>query len=69
LFNFWSVLVPKAVLGFKVITAVEAIKFSWEHNCVEFEKKYPLPFGCHGWWNYNFEFWKKIIKIESEVKN
>lgn len=59
---FWSVLAPKAVSDFKVISQKDAVKFSWEHNCEEFEKKYSLPFGCHGWWNYNYDFWIKYIK-------
>ncbi len=66
---FWSVEVPKAVPSFKVNDFETALMFSWEHNCAEFYNKYPLPFGCHGWWNYNYEFWKEIIKIEPEVKN
>lgn len=61
---FWSELVPKAVPNFNVISAEEAIKFSWEHNCEEFEKKHVLPFGCHGWWNYNYNFWEKIINLD-----
>jgi hypothetical protein len=66
---FWSVIVPKAVPEFKVISPDEAVKFSWEHNCEELVKKYPLPFGCHGWWNYNYNFWKNIIEHETEAKN
>jgi hypothetical protein len=66
---FWSVVVPNALKEFKVISSENAIKFSWEHNCTEFYNKYPLPFGCHGWWNYNYEFWKEIIKIEPEVED
>lgn len=66
---FWSVEVPKAYPKFKIIDYDSSLSFSWEHNCEEFEKKYSLPFGCHGWWNYNYEFWKEIIEIESEVKN
>lgn len=60
---FWSVLVPKAVPEFKVITPEDAVKFSWENNCEELSKTNELPFGCHGWWNYNYDFWKDIIKI------
>lgn len=61
---FWTVDVPKAVPSFKVNDFETAIKFSWEHQCTEFYNKYPLPFGCHGWWNYNHDFWKDIIKID-----
>jgi hypothetical protein len=61
---FWSVNVPKAVPSFKVNDFETALKFSWEHKCAEFYNNYPLPFGCHGWWNYNYDFWKDIIKID-----
>jgi hypothetical protein len=61
---FWSVDVPKAVPSFKVNDFETALKFSWENKCAEFYNKYPLPFGCHGWWNYNYDFWKDIIKID-----
>jgi hypothetical protein len=61
---FWSVNVPKAVPSFKVNDFETALKFSWEHKCAEFYNKYPLPFGCHGWWNYNYDFWKDFIKID-----
>lgn len=63
---FWSVLVPKAVPEFKVITSRDAVEFSWEYNCIELDKNNSLPFGCHGWWNYNYDFWKKYISIENK---
>lgn len=66
---FWSVLVPKAIPGYKVIAPEDAVKFSWEHNCENLIKAHDLPFGCHGWWNYNFDFWKDIIEIESKIKS
>lgn len=66
---FWSVEVPKAYPEFKIIEYDASLSFSWEHNCENFFTQHALPFGCHGWWNYNYEFWKEIIKIESEVKN
>jgi len=66
---FWSVEVPKAFPEFNVIDYNSSLAFSWEHNCDNFITEYSLPFGCHGWWNYNYNFWKKIIKLDSEVKN
>lgn len=60
---FWSVLVPKAKANFKINDFDTALKFSWEHNSEEFIQNHSLPFGCHGWWNYNYSFWENHIKI------
>jgi hypothetical protein len=59
---FWSVEVPRAFKDFKVIDFESSLGFSWENDCQYFSKTMPLPFGCHGWWNYNSEFW-----IENEI--
>lgn len=61
---FWSVEVPKAFPDFRIIDYESALAFSWEHDCEKFHDAYSLPFGCHGWWNYNYDFWKDIIRIE-----
>lgn len=59
---FWSSMVPARYPDFNVIGYKESIQFSWEHNLEELHASNPLPFGAHGWWNYNPDFWKSIIK-------
>jgi hypothetical protein len=61
---FWAEVVPKAFPNFKVPSPSEAIGFSFEVNPdVLFEKNgRKLPFGCHAWWKYDLEFWKKHIE-------
>ncbi|MEO5891109.1 MAG: DUF5672 family protein [Ferruginibacter sp.] len=50
--------------GLNIAPVAEAIKFSFEmHPSVLFEwNGGKLPFGCHAWWRYNFEFWKPHIR-------
>lgn len=57
---FWSSFVASKYPDFKVIEYKEAVKFAWEHNVAELYQTYPLPFGIHGWWNYNLAFWNSI---------
>jgi hypothetical protein len=61
---FWAELVPKVFKDFKVPKPTEAIGFSFEVNPdVLFEKNAGmLPFGCHAWWRYDLEFWRKHIE-------
>jgi hypothetical protein len=61
---FWSEVVPKAFPNFKVPEPAESIPFSFEVNPdVLFEiNGQKLPFGCHAWWKYNLQFWKKHIE-------
>lgn len=56
---FWSNFAASRNPQFQVITYEESVKFAWEHNLTELYQQYPLPFGIHGWWNYNLSFWKK----------
>lgn len=58
---FWSSFVASRYPDFKVIDYGEAVKFSWEHDLEKLSKNYKLPFGVHGWWNYNLPFWKKTL--------
>lgn len=55
---FWSSFVASQYPDFKVIEYNEAVKFAWEHDLEKLYQTYPLPFGLHGWWNYNLDFWK-----------
>lgn len=56
---FWAEVVPENFSTFKVPSALEAMKFSFEVNPeVLFEMNNgELPFGCHAWWKYNLDFW------------
>lgn len=56
-------IIPKYFPDFKVAHHYEAVPFAFE---CQPEKLYELnkgnlPFGCHGWHIYNFEFWKRFI--------
>ena len=55
---FWSSFVASQYPDFKVIEYNEAVKFAWEHDLEKLYQTYPLPFGLHGWWNYNLSFWR-----------
>ncbi len=61
---FWAEVVPKAFPAFKVPDPLQAVGFSFEVNPdVLFEKNgRKLPFGCHAWWKYDLEFWRKHIE-------
>jgi hypothetical protein len=61
---FWAEVIPEAFNNFKVPEPEQAIGFSFEVNPkVLFEKNgRELPFGCHAWWKYDLEFWKKHIE-------
>jgi hypothetical protein len=63
---FWSTVAPAHFPQFTVPTIEEAIAFAFE---VRPEHLYELngrrlPFGCHGWWRYNPEFWRPFIERE-----
>lgn len=52
--------------NFKVATAKEAIAFSFEvlpKRLYEMNDN-KLPFGCHAFKKYNWDFWEKYIKIQ-----
>ena len=61
---FWAELVPKAFPYFRVPEPVQAIRFSFEVNPDMLFKMNgdKLPFGCHAWWKYDLEFWRKHIE-------
>ena len=63
---FWSSFVASRHPDFHVITYHEAVKFAWEHDLENLYKNYPLPFGVHGWWNYNLQFWK--ARLDPQLK-
>lgn len=45
----------------------EAIKFSFEINPRKLFRinNNELPFGCHAWWKYDFDFWKGHVNYEN----
>jgi hypothetical protein len=60
---FWGIVVPNNFDFFSVPTLSNAIPFAFE---AEPQLLYELngcrlPFGCHDWEKYDFEFWKKIL--------
>jgi len=61
---FWAQLIPSAFGGFSVPTAEDSIPFSFEvcpgHLYRMNNNK--LPFGCHGWWKYEPDFWISHIQ-------
>jgi hypothetical protein len=61
---FWAELVPKVFPDFKVPKPAKAIGFSFEVNpgLLFARNGHELPFGCHAWWKYDLEFWRKHIE-------
>lgn len=56
---FWGILATHRCSFFSVPTPEEAALFSFEvapHYLYEMTRK-KLPFGCHAWERYNFDFW------------
>jgi len=62
---FWGIYVPLVLPFFKVPDVDEAMKFAFEMNPEQFYElnKRKLPFGCHAWHKYNFNFWKQWIHL------
>lgn len=61
---FWAEIIPLAFPEFKVPEPAFSAGFSFEVNpdvLFEMNDK-ALPFGCHAWWRYNLNFWKKHIQ-------
>jgi hypothetical protein len=65
---FWGVYVPNNFKWFKVAPIEDAIKFSFEiyPNKLFKMNNEQLPFGCHAWEKYNYDFWKKYIPSSQE---
>ena len=63
---FWGICIKRNFEWFKVAPIDEAIKFSFEVQpklLYEMNNR-ELPFGCHAWWRYDFEFWRPFIESE-----
>jgi hypothetical protein len=63
---FWGVVVKNNFKWFNVPTEQEAASFSTEKKAqIYYEKHKQLPFGCHGWFKYEQEFWQQHIEFEN----
>ena len=60
---FFSSIVSKE---FKIAPIEIALEFSFEREVEKcYEKNgHRLPFGCHAWWRYQYDFWKKHIEAQ-----
>ena len=61
---FWAYCGMKKNLSFQIPPKSIALKFSVQDNVSHAYKKMPaeMPFGCHGWYKDNFDFWKQRIQ-------
>ena len=66
---FWSTVVPARFPDFRLPSIDEAIAFSFEVSPEQLYRRNGnrLPFGCHGWWKYDPDFWKPFIEREGHV--
>jgi hypothetical protein len=62
--GYWGLLTGRNFRWFKVAPPEDAIKFSFEVQPQRFynENFQQLPFGCHAWIKYDFDFWKTHIE-------
>jgi len=60
---FWGIYMPLLYPFFKVPDEQDAIAFAFEKDPEKYFQlnKQQLPFGCHAWQKYNYEFWKQWI--------
>ena len=66
---FYSSIISKE---FRIAPLEIALQFSFEQQVLEcFQKNnQQLPFGCHAWMRYDFEFWRPYIeKFGFDIKN
>jgi hypothetical protein len=59
---FWGFVAHKNFKWFLIPDITTALKFSIEVNPQSYIfSEADVPFGCHGWWKYNLEFWNQYI--------
>ena len=60
---FWGIKAPFYYKQFKTAPVEIAMQFSFECNprILYNKNKNKLPFGCHAWNKYDFDFWKEFI--------
>lgn len=66
---FWGKIANNNFKWFNVAPVDQAIKFSFEttpYNLFLANNKM-LPFGCHGWWKYDLDFWTPFILNEGYI--
>ncbi|WP_158542235.1 DUF5672 family protein [Pedobacter chinensis] len=61
---FWAQLIPSAFADFRVPEPMQTLPFSFEVSpgALYILNEYKLPFGCHGWWKYEPDFWARYIR-------
>lgn len=61
---FWTVVIGQTSRAMNVASIPDAIKFSFEMNPSMLFRmnNNTLPFGCHGWRKYEYDFWKSFIE-------
>ncbi len=62
---FWGYCGMQPELDFKVPTMKEAIEFAVQNDVLKAYKRMKKgwrPFGCHGWWQMDYEFWRPVIE-------
>jgi hypothetical protein len=61
---FWGRFVRRSFPHFKYPTNEQAIAFAFESapRALYDRNHQHLPFGCHGWWTYDFAFWRPKIE-------
>lgn len=62
--GFIAQVIAIEVENFKIASVEEAIPFGFEvkPKYLYHLNKNKLPMGCHGWWQYELEFWKPFIE-------
>lgn len=62
--HFFCRVIPETYKGFQIAPVEDAWRFSFEVNPRHLYKlnQRQLPFGCHAWWRYDFDFWKPFIE-------
>lgn len=62
---FWGYCGQKKSLDFKVPSVKIAVEFAIQANISHAHQRMRKgwrPFGCHGWYNLNYDFWQGIIE-------
>jgi hypothetical protein len=67
---FWCLYVAKKIKWYKVLTAEEALSFSFEEypDFLYEMNNNQLPFGCHAWKKYDPVFWEAFIPTSHQFK-
>jgi hypothetical protein len=66
---FWGAIANYNFSWFTVAPVDEAMKFSFELNprSLYLINQNNLPFGCHGWWKYDLDFWRPYLLEEGYI--